>query len=50
VNIKKRGSPITPEQLRPRLRLAGHRSATILLTLIGGAPMVAIGLDRPLTN
>ncbi len=50
VSIKKRGSPITPEQLRPRLRLAGDRSATILLTLIGGVPMVAIGLDRPLTN
>ena len=50
VTIKKRGSPVIPEQLRPRLRLSGDRSATILLTRIDGAPTVAIGLDRPLTS
>lgn len=50
VSIKKRGSPITPEQLRPRLRLEGERSATIFLTRVGEAPVVALGLDRGLTS
>ena len=50
VTIKKRGSPITPEQLRPRLRLEGERSATIFLTRVGEAPVVALGLDRGLTS
>lgn len=50
VTIKKRGSPLTPEELRRRLRLHGDRSATILLTLVDGSPMVAIGLDRPVTS
>jgi hypothetical protein len=45
VTIKKRGSPITPEELRPRLRLRGSRSATIFLTRTSQGPIVAIGLD-----
>ena len=36
VTIKKRGSPITPEELRPRLRLEGHRTAD--------GPLVAVSL------
>ena len=46
VTIKKRGSPLTPEELRPRLRLDGTRTATIVLTRIGDAPVMTIGLDR----
>ena len=46
VTIKKRGSPITPEELRPRLRLRGSRSATLILTRTADGPLVAIGLDR----
>lgn len=45
VTIKKRGSPITPEELRPRLRLSGSRSATLILTRTTAGPLVAIGLD-----
>ena len=45
VTIKKRGSPITPEELRPRLRLRGSRSATLILTRTPDGPLVAIGLD-----
>ena len=45
VTIKKRGSPITPEELRPRLRLRGSRSATLILTRTHDGPLVAIGLD-----
>lgn len=50
VTIKKRGSPITPEELRPRLRLEGEKSATIFLTRLGEAPVVALGLDQRLTS
>jgi SAM-dependent methyltransferase len=42
VEIKKRGSAITPEQLRPQLRLAGRGSATVVLTRIGEAPKMLI--------
>lgn len=45
VTIKKRGSPITPEELRPRLRLRGSRRATLFLTRTADGPLVAIGLD-----
>ena len=45
VTIKKRGSPLTPEELRPRLRLTGTRHATVILTRIGDKPIMAISLD-----
>ncbi len=45
VTIKKRGSPITPEELRPRLRLRGSRSATLFLTRTPDGPLAAIGVD-----
>jgi hypothetical protein len=45
VTIKKRGSPITPEELRPRLRLRGSRTATLFLTRTPDGPLAAIGLD-----
>jgi hypothetical protein len=46
VTIKKRGSPLTPEELRPRLRLKGRRSAMLFLTRTSEGPLVAIGLDE----
>jgi hypothetical protein len=45
VTIKKRGSPLTPEELRPRLHLAGDRHATLILTRTERGPLVAISLD-----
>jgi hypothetical protein len=36
--IKKRGTAVTPEQLRPQLRLAGPREATVVLTRVGRRP------------
>ncbi len=35
VDIKKRGVDITPEALRPQLKLAGNQSATVILTRVG---------------
>jgi SAM-dependent methyltransferase len=37
LEIKKRGVDITPEQLRPKLRLKGTGTATLVLTKVGGA-------------
>lgn len=45
VTIKKRGSPITPEELRPRLRLRGSRIATLILTRTSDGPLAAISVD-----
>ncbi len=45
VTIKKRGSPITPEELRPRLRLRGSRTATLILTRTADGPLTAISVD-----
>lgn len=36
VDIKKRGVDLTPEQLRPRLKLKGSRRETVVLTRIAG--------------
>lgn len=43
VTIRKRGSPLTPEELRPRLRLDGDRHATIVLTRTPEGPIALIG-------
>lgn len=37
LEIKKRGVDITPEQLRPKLRLKGTGAATLVLTKVGSA-------------
>jgi hypothetical protein len=37
LEIKKRGVDITPEQLRPKLRLKGEGAATLILTKVGDA-------------
>ncbi len=43
VTIKKRGSPIDPDELRRRLRLKGEKQCTIFLTRVQGQPRVLIG-------
>ncbi len=43
VTIKKRGSAVTPEELRSRLRPSGPHAATLFLTRVGTAPTVLIG-------
>ncbi|WP_406078293.1 THUMP-like domain-containing protein [Micromonospora sp. NBC_00858] len=42
VEILKRGSALTPEQLRRDLRLAGDTAASLVLTRVAGAPTVLI--------
>jgi SAM-dependent methyltransferase len=42
VTIKKRGSPLTPEQLAAQLKLQGRESCTLVLTRHDGAPIVLI--------
>jgi hypothetical protein len=37
LEIKKRGVEITPEQLRPKLKLKGMNAATLILTRVNGA-------------
>jgi hypothetical protein len=37
LEIKKRGVDITPEQLRPKLKLKGAGAATLILTRVGSA-------------
>jgi SAM-dependent methyltransferase len=46
LTIKKRGSAVTPEQLRPQLKLRGDREATGFLTRIAGAPSMILS-DPP---
>ncbi len=45
VTIKKRGSPLEPEDLRRRLRLRGQGTCTIFLTFVGGETAVLIHND-----
>lgn len=42
VTIKKRGTAVTPEQLRPQLALRGENEATIVLTRVAGAQQVIV--------
>jgi hypothetical protein len=43
VTIKKRGSPLEPDELREALRLSGTGRATIFLTQAAGKPVVIFG-------
>jgi SAM-dependent methyltransferase len=43
VTVKKRGSPLEPQELQRQLRLAGSRSVILFLTHVQGAPYVLIG-------
>lgn len=49
LTIKKRGTAVTPEQLRGQLGLKGSAEATIVLTRVAGAQHVLVvdPLDRP---
>jgi len=42
LEIKKRGVDITPEQLRPKLKLKGESAATLVLTKVDGARQALI--------
>lgn len=46
VTIKKRGSPLTPEQLIPQLRLAGSERRVVFLTHLHGRPIVILAYDE----
>ncbi|KPC62220.1 class I SAM-dependent methyltransferase [Streptomyces chattanoogensis] len=41
--IKKRGSAVSPEELRKKLRLEGVNSCTIILTRVAGKPSMLLG-------
>lgn len=45
VTVKKRGSPITPEELSQKLRLKGQVRGTVVLTQFNGAPIALICAD-----
>jgi hypothetical protein len=46
VTVKKRGSPIEPESLARQLRGPGHRTATVVVTRVAGAPTALVcGVD-----
>lgn len=42
VTVKKRGSPLTPETLIPKLKLKGDNTCTLVLTRLRGQPIVLI--------
>lgn len=47
ITVKKRGSPITPEQLQQMLRLKqGNRHATVILTQLKGQPIVLVSYEN----
>lgn len=48
LTIKKRGSPLDPDELRQQLKLKGDNSAHIFLTQNQGQPLVLVG--RPVGN
>ncbi|MEU9112084.1 class I SAM-dependent methyltransferase [Streptomyces sp. NPDC048483] len=41
--IKKRGSAVSPEELRKKLKLEGKNSCTIILTRVAGRPSMLLG-------
>ena len=43
--MKKRGSPIAPEELQRRLHLEGEDEAIVFLTHVRGQPFVLIGRE-----
>ncbi|MEM6281412.1 MAG: class I SAM-dependent methyltransferase, partial [Chloroflexota bacterium] len=45
LTVKKRGSPITPEELESKLKLKGDNSLTVVLTRLHGNPIVIICED-----
>ncbi|MGW6305622.1 THUMP-like domain-containing protein [Streptomyces niveus] len=49
LTVKKRGSPVEPEELRRKMKLQGRKSATVFLTRVAGAPTMLLGhpADHP---
>ncbi|MFI2778220.1 THUMP-like domain-containing protein [Streptomyces sp. ALB3] len=43
LTVKKRGSPVEPEELRRKMKLQGPHAATVFLTRVAGAPTMLIG-------
>lgn len=43
LTVKKRGSPVEPEELRRKMKLRGRNSATVFLTRVAGAPTMLLG-------
>ncbi|UED84589.1 class I SAM-dependent methyltransferase [Streptomyces profundus] len=43
LTVKKRGSPLTPEELLRRVKPRGRGTATVFLTRVAGAPSMLIG-------
>lgn len=48
LTVKKRGSPVEPEELRRKMKLQGPNSATVFLTRVADAPTMLIG--HPVTG
>lgn len=48
LTVKKRGSPVEPEELRRRMKLQGPNRATVFLTRVADAPTMLIG--HPVTG
>ena len=42
LTVKKRGSAVTPEELRRQLKLSGDQEATVILTRVAGAPTMLL--------
>jgi hypothetical protein len=42
VVVKKRGSPLDPQQFAQQLRLKGSRTLTVVLTCVRGQPSVIL--------
>jgi SAM-dependent methyltransferase len=42
LTVKKRGSPLDPDQLRRAMRLSGTAAATVVLTRVAGAPTALV--------
>ncbi len=47
VTVKKRGSPLQPEELISRLKLAGEGERVLFLTHLRGQPIVVISITEP---
>ena len=45
ITVKKRGSPITPEELSAKLKLKGSEACTLVLTRYRGEPIVIVCAD-----
>ncbi|MET7637538.1 methyltransferase domain-containing protein [Streptomyces sp. NPDC005438] len=47
LTVKKRGSAVSPEELRKKVRPSGPNAATVFLTRVAGAPTMLVGRPLP---